>query len=451
MRLPVKVGTVARSWMFSEEWVMGHGKGVLARRRRVPVWQVVRGGLLALLAGLSGTVATAAPFAYYTVNNDGRSGGTLIDWQRNRAQVVTIMGRGAGTVVAEATQRVITLDAPLVQEFAAVDACSASYVVRSEVTGIVVRDTGGGLGRGESELLNLGRVTYVGGCQDGTVVPGPAPTDPGLPMQRIALALKPSIADLQPGVRLAGPMEAPGLLADVIFTGQDIATFNGDGTATLAASGNVVPVRTTADGWLVFTHPGFERAYLRLATDTSNGIESWLMADWSAEAPQRLIETLMVKPAASAGFGPLLSARMWEHGLFSASPTSNQRFDLYPGGSGERVIHDVASGVDTRTPLTWQLTGAAITLQRASGASTATRTWTPLLNRGRSRAVMESEMSQPPSGPAFVTIRPRVTFVVDRGAAVAPPTLAGASAGSGEGEGAAAATGARAGGLVMPR
>ena len=94
---------------------------------------------------------------------------------------------------------------------------------------------------------------------------------------------------------------------------------------------------------------------------------------------------------------------------------------LYQGGTGERVSKDLATGTESRVPITWVFYGKDIVQTRFSGTVRRDRAWVPLRNIGGNiRFVMESETATLSDGTIQPIILPRVNFYVDTGKAVAP-------------------------------
>lgn len=374
----------------------------------------------ALAAGVLAAVvlpALAAPVLH--VGPRGNNGAWQFDWRGLRATIVTPDGRTEASVVTTGLQRLATLDVVQSSTFQIIDPdCPDLPVdVRSEVRQLAVTRLTGTENRGTSKVVQIGAEVTLNGCNAGREVPFGAPTDAGVATRHLAASLRPSLGDLLPGVQLAGPSEQPGLDQ---FPAADVTTFAAT-TLAFARTGSVVPL-ATVDGWLVLSLPSGERGYTRFAVDR-NGAETWIAADWAAGLPQRTFQTLMVKPAAGAGFGtPRQAARVWESGLFIGSNTPFF-FYLYRDGTGERVSQDLAAGTETRQPVTWLLDGANLLTRRSFGdGSQGTRTWQPLRNSGTSRFVMESEVRRLTDGTTLQFIAPRVNFYNDLGAATPPPS-----------------------------
>lgn len=372
--------------------------------------------LLAL--ALVTSTASAAP-VLHVGETRGSNQAYLFDWRGATATVVASQGRTEATVVTFGTQRQATLATPFSQTYQTSDADCPDFPVdvRRDVLILSVTRLSGTENRGTSKVVEVGEETTLSGCNTGRVVPFGLPSDPGFATRHLAASLRPSMADLTAGVSLAGPSDQPGLssfpAADVVGIGTDTWSFPTSGGSYGVAMVN---------GWAVLGLPSGERGYTRFAVDR-NGAETWVAADWAAGQPQAVVRTLMVKPAAGAGFGtPRQAARVWESGLFIGSNTPFF-FHLYRGGTGERVSQDLLAGTETRQPITWGLSGDNLVTQRSFGdGAIGSRTWVPLRNSGSSRFVMESETRTLTDGTVQIFIAPRVNFYVDNGAATPPPT-----------------------------
>ena len=360
-------------------------------------------------------LAAATKSTAYFKAGDGSSNAYLIDWKpNNRARVASILGAQPGGVANDGTQKLITLDHPLSTTYLNYDDCGEEIQQRQDVNQVVVRDLTGGV----SQLVDIGTITNIGGCQDGLVTLFGSPTDEGASLKRLAMSARPPVTDLVPGTVIAGFSE------DIMLPGetavaQDVATVQA-GTVQFQTSGHIVGAAFDANQWLVINLPTGQRAYTRLAVDSKTGGETWLMADWVGGKAQRVEETLVVKPAAGAGFGTVTQAsRMWNSGLFIESRTPFF-FYLYKNGTGERVLKDLDLGTESRTPIpAWDFEGLNLVQHRPFGPGSRDRTWVPLTNVGKNHWVMESETADDGSG-AIVLIKPRVNYYLDTGKAVPP-------------------------------
>lgn len=378
------------------------------------------GALLAaaLALGLAQPDAQARPVIHVAAEASATNA-WLIDWRAaGRVTFVDAQHRREGRYTTAGAQRVINLDQPLAFEYQAIDPdCpEAPQAFRNEVFQVGVTRTGGTERRGQSALTQVGAVTTLTGCNAGRVQPFGSLADPGVPTRHLDAALRPTIADMVPGVVIAGPSEdvTPG----EFFPGADLMSVE-PGGGRFAATGNLHPLSTT-DGWLVLDLPGQQRAYTRVAVDR-HGAETWLRADWAGGQPQTVTQALMVKPEAGAGFGSLRQAsRMWESGAFIGSAVTTFGIHLYQDGTGVRIARDVQGGTENRQPITWAFDGERIVQQRSSGGGIGERTWQPLRNSGVRRYLMETEVRRMPDGSVQDFIKPRVNFYVDTGPAVPP-------------------------------
>lgn len=371
--------------------------------------------LLAL--ALAASAASAAP-VLHVGETRGNNQAYLFDWRGATASIVTTQGRSEATVVSFGTQRQATLATPfsLTYQTSDPDCPDLPVDVRRDVLILSVTRLSGTENRGSSKVVEVGEETTLSGCNTGRVVPFGHPSDAGFATRHLAASLRPSMADLVAGVALAGPSDQPGLGT---FPAADVVSI-GAGTWSFPTSGGNYGVGMV-DGWAVLGLAIGERGYTRFAVDR-NGAETWIAADWAAGQPQAVYRTLMVKPAAGAGFGtPRQAARVWESGLFIGTNTPFF-FHLYRGGTGERVSQDLLAGTETRQPITWGFSGNNLVTQRTFGdGAIGSRTWVPLRNSGSSRFVMESEVRTLPDGTEQTFILPRVNFYVDEGVATPPP------------------------------
>lgn len=379
-------------------------------------------GLCAVAALLAGAIpgsaiaAAAKSTAYYGVGI-GTSAAYLIDWlPKKKVRVAQQQGAQTGTVSDDGTQKLISLTSPISVTVDSVDDCGEAIQQRTDLRQLVVRDLAGGA----AQVVEIGVVVNIGGCQDGLTVPYGSPTDPGLGLSRLAMAARPSVADLTPGTQVAGFSEDV-MLPGELSVAEDVVTLQA-GAMQFQSTGHVVPAAFNANQWLVLDLPGFQRAYTRLAVDARTGGETWLMADWAGGEAQRVESRLIVKTAAGAGFGTVTQAsRMWESGLF-VNTRQPFFFHLYKTGTGERVQKDLDLGTESRVPIdSWGFDGLNLVQTRVVGNSQRHRTWAPLRNQGsKFRWVMESEIIVPNGGTPFTLIKPRVNYYEDTGKAVPP-------------------------------
>ncbi len=390
----------------------------------------------AILLMLGFTLSAAADrftqVAYYTAIGDGESGGLLIDWQANlRARVVNEYGAQSGAVKVDPSQRIISLDAPLSKTGYFVDSptgCGDGPLQRKDTNQIVVRDLRSRDSRQASQVIEIGTVTILEGCEAGLVLPFGASTDAGTTLFRVAAKDRPSVRDLVPGTQIAGFSEMAWDPDGDRFLSADVLTLYAGGMALFASTGHVVPAAFDDNKWLVFNFGGFQRAYARLAVDDETGAERWLRAEWADGQAQRVLDELMVKPNLRAGFGTERQAsRMWESGLFTDSPSPFSIY-LYQGGTGERVTIDAASGAESRRPITWMIAGKNVLQSYSVGDARRDRVWVPLRNSGSSvHFVLESEIMVLEDGTAVPQILPRVNFYTDRGKATVSQAIPAAA------------------------
>jgi hypothetical protein len=344
----------------------------------------------------------------------------LIDWTvPGRASVVATAGQRGGVVQRVGQQRVVTLDAPFsVQFFGTEPDCSGLQPeLRQDTLQVAVRRTAGTEVRGESSVVELGTITTLTGCDAGRVEPFGAVSDPGVATRHLAMNLRPSVADLLPGVALAGVSEEPRV---DLFPAVDVMTVQAGGQALFAASGSVHGL-SVVDGWQVLALPSGERAYARMSVDRRTGEETWFDADWVGGQPTSVHPRIMVKPVIGASFGGVRqAAREWESsiGLGSTSPFY---IYLYTDRTGERVSIDGSTGTEYRSPISWRFSGPHIVQQRTLGSGAGERTWQPLRRGGGVVFVIEDETLAFPGEPPSAYIKPRINFYTDRGPAAPLP------------------------------
>lgn len=373
----------------------------------------------------SAVAAAAKSTAYYGVGI-GTSAAYLVDWlPKKKVRVALSQGAATGTFSDDGTQKLISFTSPISATVDSFDDCGEPIQQRTDLQQLVVRDLAGGA----AQVVEMGVVVNIGGCQDGLTVPYGSPTDPGLGLSRLAMTARPPVSDLTPGTQVAGFSEDV-LLPGEVTVAEDVVTFQA-GSMQFQSTGHVVPAAFDANQWLVLDLPGFQRAYTRLAVDAKTGGETWLLADWAGGQAQRVESRLLVKTAAGAGFGTVTQAsRMWESGIFVNTRTPFF-FYLYKNGTGERVQKDLDLGTESRVPIdSWGFDGLNLVQTRAFGGGVRHRNWVPLRNQGtKFRWVMESELIVPNVGEPFPLIKPRVNYYEDTGKAVPPAQGAKASEG----------------------
>lgn len=382
-------------------------------------------GSAMLLGATAGAVLAAdvQQIAYVRPVGDDTNRALLIEWiGPQRARLVTDAGAQLGTAASDKRQTVITLDTPIVQtDFTGdPDSCDFSPVRRKEITRVVVRDTSGGQFKGRSQVVEIGTRTALEGCDEGIPKPFGSLSSEGVTLNRIAVSARSTPTAIEPGSQWAGFSEEVWAAEGDSVLPVDIATFYAGGLAMFAATGSVVPVESTPDGWLVFRLPGFERAYALVDVDHKTGAETWLRADRAGGLASRVVADYVVRISSEAGFvSQKDAARKWEAGLFAKT---RQPFavHLYEDGTGERISTDLLAGTTTRTPITWFLSGRNLVQKRQRFDREQTRTWVPLHSRGPVQFVLESEIATLADGTSFQFLAPRINFYIDSGKAVAP-------------------------------
>lgn len=372
--------------------------------------------LAAAVAALVASAASAETVLH--VGPRSTNSAYVFEWQGARATVVSTLGRVGATVSGRGATRIATLDTPYSSSYVTSDPdCPDSESeIRHDVLKLAVVRLSGSARRGTSKIVDIGTETTLSGCNAGRVVRFGSPSDDGLATRHLAADLRPSMADLVPGTKLAGPSEQ----ADIsLFPAADVVSFAA-GSVSFQTTGHVY-AQNVVDGWLVLDLAGVQRGYTRFSVDPY-GDETWIGADWSAGVPVAVYSTSMVKPAAGAGFGGTLrAARIWESGLQLGS-NEPVYYELYRDGTGTRVLKDLAEGTESRMPVTWRFEGAnLVTLRQVNMSGTvARRQWVPLRNSAGRRFVMESETRDKPDGSSQLYVPPRVNFYVDEGAATPP-------------------------------
>lgn len=358
---------------------------------------------LALAATLASPLAQAAlpQSIAYTAIEESHHEAWLVTWQAgHRATLAMLQGTGTGTWTQAADgTRTFKLDAPIIY------GCLQYQALTFHLTSGTQR-------KGQGDVVRSG----VNTC------PQPVPfTDPAIPLRQVDMSARPSVADLVPGAQIAGFTETPyqdqPSNLGVFYLDQDVVTFDAAGLV-FAATGHQLPT-TLHDGWfrvLVTTSPWTEQAYTRLAV-LANGEEIWLGQSILNSVPTVVWQSVMTKPLAGAGFGTdAQAAHHWESGVWLHSQTQNYFYDLYPGGSGQRRIHDVVAGTDATGPATWHLEGATMMVDFPSGNTNGHRSWMPLANHGKAHFVLERGTVTGP-GATLVDIHTRVNYFQDEGAA----------------------------------
>ena len=352
----------------------------------------------------------------------------VITWDTtaHRAHFVETYGNFDGSYADDGSQRVFTLDTPLVLTYQIPD-CNGNAMTQNDVTTqLVIRTVSGEPDKGDSAVVPIHYSQDVDGCTPGLVVHYGATTDAGIPLLRRAASLRPPMDELVPGTQIAGLAENPiDAYGDLPILAAQVATFGRD-HVTFQGTGHRFPSTLTADGWLVIDFGTFKRAYTRVARQRETGGETWFGAEWINDAPASLELSPVVAPTWDAGFGDLAdTSRQWFDGLFQFdAPTT---FDLYRDHTGSELVDTGAGTPPSQSPLTWSRTGADLTISKADASGTYVHTWHPIANHGKTHFVIESEeiyVNGADAGPAFA---PRVNWYVDEGQAVKPATAASKS------------------------
>ncbi len=344
-----------------------------------------------------------------------------------RAHFVETYGNFDGSYVDDGTQRVFTLDKPLVLAYQIADCNGNAMTLNDVTTQLAFRTVSGAPDKGMSALVPIGYTEDVGGCTPGRVAPYGQVTDAGIPLVRRAASLRPSMDDLVPGAQIAGLAENPiDAYGDLAVLSAQVATF-GRNHITFERTGHRFPTHMTPDGWLVIDFGSFKRAYTRIDHQHETGGETWFGAEWVNGAPASIELSPAVKPTFDAGFGDLRdTARQWFDGLFQYEATTD--FDLYRDHTGIEAtdLGDGSPRIDR--PLTWSRTGAAVQIRRANSSATYVQTWHPVAKHGKYHFVIENEevyVQGADTGPIYA---PRINWYVDQGVAIEPvPQKAAAS------------------------
>ncbi len=355
----------------------------------------------------------------------------VIDWNAgaHTAHILETFGVADGSYTDDGTQRIITLAQPLHSTGYKYDCNGNLITLDDQLLQLVFRTATGGPRKGTTQLVPIGTVTDIGGCTPGLVTPYGAVTDPGLPMHRIDMTMRPGMADIVPGARIAGfsedVLDMPG---DEAVLAAQFTTF-GAGSLRLEGTGHAYPTSTTADGWLVVDYGGFQRAYTRISTDEKTGGETWFAKELKDGVATSLEMPLMARPNAAAGFGGTKgAARDWQSGIFRHS-FEPMWFDLYRDGSGIRDIEPADGSPPIQSPLAWHLDGANIVIERDfGGGASVRRSWVPVANTGKYHFVLESEDFLQDGVVQYTDVPARVNYVEDDGRSVEPTARGHAAA-----------------------
>ncbi|MBQ0957674.1 hypothetical protein KAK06_01765 [Ideonella sp. 4Y11] len=376
-------------------------------------------GCLAALLGLTTLPSLARELAYLATPGYGTPFAFLIDWQpQGRASVVSFDGAGAGAVSSEASNRVITLDAPISVWTTADEPtdCDGGYPnVRIDIQRIGVRPVQGNSRLGQSAITQAGTTTVLSGCATGRVTPwgGIAETG-GLLVNHSDRSRFASPDAVSVGSQWVG-------FSDAIYPYYSGATANPasveEGQLRFRDGGAVVPLTRRADGWFVLDlGDRGQRGYLRIAEADGSGQEAWLAAMWSGDRPVQVARSPMVHPQLGDWGGLRKSARHWL--LTPTEFTQTQVFvDLLSNGSGEWLHVDRDTGETDHLPLLrWRVNGSVIELDTdAFNGAYRVRRWEWLARTGRNVSVLESMIEYQPDGTQRVVLRPRLNLYRDEG------------------------------------
>lgn len=383
---------------------------------------------LALAAGMLVALPTQAAFERtgYYIAQYGIADGHIVEWDTGRGVAKRTDDKGVVTATFTqdaAGQRTLTLDVPRTYDHENTDTCGQLATVREVTTGYTYAAVGAPRELDNTRLATLGYTFWVTGCMAGTREDWPAVsyTYAGRPM-RARLPL----SEIGPGSRLAGfseeavAMDASGAFLPT-FPSQDTVVFSGlPGMATFERSGHSYPVRLEADGWMVFSLPGGERAYTRMSLGPQPGSQIWLYADLVSGQAQWMRQTTMATPQPGASFDTARqSARYWLSPIESSDPALRYfGWQLRPDGSGFSCIGpEPAAGFCVTPLLSWRYDGD-ITIDRSwrGGTQLRQRHWQALARQDGTQWVMEREDLYNLDGSyAGPFIAPRVIGYTDMG------------------------------------
>ncbi|MCA0176997.1 MAG: Ig-like domain-containing protein [Proteobacteria bacterium] len=358
---------------------------------------------LALAAGVLVALPTQAAIERtgYYIAPFGLADGHQVEW--NTTSGVAQRTDDAGVATATFTQnaageRTLTLDVPRARDYLTMDACGQEATARDVTTAYTYAVVGAPRALDNTRLATVGYTYWVTGCTAGTRVDWSAvpATYAGRPM-RARLPL----SDIGPGTRLTGfseeavAQDASGQFQP-LFPSQDTVVFSGlPGTATFERSGHSYPVRLDANGWLVFSLPGGERAYTRMSLGLQRGGEIWLYADQAGDQAQWMRQTTMVTPQPGSSFDTARqAARYWLSPIESSDPALRYfGWQLKPDLTGSSCGGPVLAPEYCTTPLlSWRYSGD-VTIDRSwrGGTQLRQRHWQALARLGSTQWVMERE------------------------------------------------------------
>lgn len=381
------------------------------------MFRIVAAACLVSMLGVGASPVAAKSMVYF--NGFPAPGAAyLIDWQpKKRARVVSGVGASVGRYTDDGSQRVITMNPPIESAWVVEpDACGPAELVR-QITQVIVRDL-----PGETQIVEIGQDVWRGGCFDGDATPFGSLDDAGTSTQRMSMDARPPMADIVPGLEIAGPSEADWPLMIGFWPDQAVLSVQANAVA-FKGSGHVYPATFSPDGWWVMDLAGHQRAQTRLRVDTKTGGEFWLTADWANGLAQRVTAVSFAKTSADAGFGTVAkAARMWQYGG-SVGTNSPVFHYLYKSGWGERVIKSLDTGGETRSLIdAWGLDGADLWEQRKLSNSSIllNRRWVPVSSHGTKIHWVIEHYESAQDGVTTVLLPARVNYLVDTGKAVPP-------------------------------
>lgn len=399
---------------------------------RLPPLALAAGVLVAL------PIQAAIERTGYYIAQYGISDGHLVVWNTGNGVAQRTDDKGVATATFTqnaAGERTLMLDVPRTYDHENTDTCGQLATVREVTTGYTYVVEGAPRELDNTRMATLGYTFWVTGCTAGTRVDWPAvsTTYAGRPMRA-----RLSMSDIGPGTRLAGfseeavAQDASGYFQPT-FPSQDTVVFSGlPGMATFERSGHSYPVRLDANGWLVFSLPGGERAYTRMSLGPQPGSQIWLYADQASGQAQWMRQTTLATPQPGASFDTARqSARFWLSPIESSDPAIRYfGWELRPDGSGFSCLGSTPMPEFCMTPLLSWRYGGDITIDRSwrAGTQVRQRHWQALARHGSTQWMMEREDLYNLDGSyAGPYIAPRVIGYTDMGFAgggamsVAPP------------------------------
>jgi hypothetical protein len=389
-------------------------------KHSTPLRATVAAALLACAATAQSAPPALQKITYYSQDLTwGLAYVITWDTAAHRAHFVETYGNFDGSYTDDGTQRVFTLDQPLVLPYQIADCNGNPMTLNDITTQLAFRTVSGGPDKGMSALVPIGYTQDVGGCTPGREVHYGQLTDDGIPLVRRAASLRPSMDDLGPGAQIAGLAENPiDAYGDLGVLSAQVATFGRD-HITFERTGHRFPTHMTPDGWLVIDFGSFKRAYTRIDHQHETGGETWFGAEWVNGAPASIELSPTVKPTFDAEFGDRRDiAHRWFDGLFQYESTTD--FDLYRDHTGlETTALGDGSPAITRA-LAWTRAGNAVQIRHGNSDTTFVQTWHPVATHGKVHFVIENEEVYShgvDGGPAYL---PRLNWYVDQGVAIEP-------------------------------